>query len=373
LKSARPGRCGPGTHLAALCALALSAIGLGVSCGYSPSPANGKQLCGPTGGDQRCVSGYYCADDGNCWIEGTGPGTGAGGHAGMGGASAGGHGGASSGSGGTGVTGAGGGAGLGVTGTGGTGTTGGGGLAGAASGGRAGGTGGQAGTSGVAGTAGHGGTSGQAGTNGVAGTNGKGGAGGAAAPTFTLTITPPTGGSVTDGAGNINCGTVCSHGGYKSADQVTLTAHTSTGYQFGGWTGGGCTGTGTCVLTITADTTVGAVFTQVETLTINVIDDDGCPPAYGASGSATPNSLAACTLTKATAASFEKTCTYQFPSGTAVTVVGQPASGSIFDGPPPLDCGTGVTTTGNCATSSCTCTFTITGNRTVNVYFCNDN
>ncbi len=42
---------------------------------------------------------------------------------------------------------------------------------------------------------------------------------------------------------------------------VSLTATPTTGSTFAGWSGGGCTGTGTCRLTISADTTVKATFT----------------------------------------------------------------------------------------------------------------
>ena len=51
--------------------------------------------------------------------------------------------------------------------------------------------------------------------------------------------------------------------------EVTLTADPAAGYTFTGWSGGGCSGTDPCTVTMNADTTVTATFTPIEyTLTI---------------------------------------------------------------------------------------------------------
>jgi uncharacterized repeat protein (TIGR02543 family) len=91
---------------------------------------------------------------------------------------------------------------------------------------------------------------------------------------FTLTVTPPTNGTVS-GTG-IACGT----GGsdctetYDYGTGVVLTATAGTGYDFGGWTGA-CTGTGACSLAMTEARTVGATFTpQRFVLTVT-------PPTHG--------------------------------------------------------------------------------------------
>jgi hypothetical protein len=44
---------------------------------------------------------------------------------------------------------------------------------------------------------------------------------------------------------------------------VTLTATANSGSTFAGWQGGGCSGTGTCMITLIADTTVTATFNTV--------------------------------------------------------------------------------------------------------------
>jgi hypothetical protein len=78
---------------------------------------------------------------------------------------------------------------------------------------------------------------------------------------FALTVAKSgTGsGTVTSADGNINCGTACSFN-YPSGTQVTLTATPATGSTFAGWSGGGCTGTGTCQVTMSAAQSVTATF-----------------------------------------------------------------------------------------------------------------
>jgi hypothetical protein len=57
----------------------------------------------------------------------------------------------------------------------------------------------------------------------------------------------------------INCGGDCSEI-YQEGVVVTLTASADPGFVFRGWSGGGCSGTGVCVVTINANTTVTATF-----------------------------------------------------------------------------------------------------------------
>jgi hypothetical protein len=60
----------------------------------------------------------------------------------------------------------------------------------------------------------------------------------------------------------INCGSGCTTQteSFFATDTVTLTAAAGTGYTFAGWSGGGCSGTGTCSVATSSDQTVEAEF-----------------------------------------------------------------------------------------------------------------
>lgn len=79
-----------------------------------------------------------------------------------------------------------------------------------------------------------------------------------------LTVSVSGTGTVTSNPSGIDCGTTCK-ASFQSGTQVTLTATPGAGSVFAGW-GGACTGTGTCNLTLTADTSVTATFTAVHGL-----------------------------------------------------------------------------------------------------------
>ena len=66
-------------------------------------------------------------------------------------------------------------------------------------------------------------------------------------------------GTVTSAPSGINCGMVCTFD-FTNGTSVTLTATPGIGSNFGGWSGAGCGGAGTCVLSVTADHTVTATF-----------------------------------------------------------------------------------------------------------------
>jgi List-Bact-rpt repeat protein len=78
-------------------------------------------------------------------------------------------------------------------------------------------------------------------------------------PTYTLAVTTKGPGTISSSSGGISCGSVCS-AAYASGAVVTLTATPGKGARFGGWFGGGCSGTGTCTVTLDHAVSVTAAF-----------------------------------------------------------------------------------------------------------------
>ena len=67
-------------------------------------------------------------------------------------------------------------------------------------------------------------------------------------------------GTVTSSPAGISCGADCNES-YSHGTIVTLTATASVGSAFSGWSGSGCSGTGSCVVTMDAAKNVSATFT----------------------------------------------------------------------------------------------------------------
>ena len=84
------------------------------------------------------------------------------------------------------------------------------------------------------------------------------------ASTHPLTVNKTGNGSITSLPTGIDCGSACSSA-YDQGTIVTLTATPDNGSIFVGWSGGGCSGTGSCVITLNADTSVTATFAAVQT------------------------------------------------------------------------------------------------------------
>jgi len=166
--------------------------------------------------------------------------------------------------------------------------------------------------------------------------------------TYTLTAaTAGTGaGAVTSVPAGITCGADCSEVvGHGSV--MTLTATPATGSTFAGWSGGGCTGTGTCAVTVTAATTVTATFT-LNTYALSV----------------TKAGTGAGTVTSSPAGvSCGATCSATFGHGTLVALTASPATGSTFTG----WSGGGCSGTGTCAVTVTAAT-TVTASFTLNSY-----
>ena len=145
-------------------------------------------------------------------------------------------------------------------------------------------------------------------------------------------------GTVRSSPAGIDCGTVCSYE-FPPSTSVTLTATADKGYIFTGWSGGNCSGTGTCTVNTTSQVT--AVFDKAPTVIISI--------AKTGTGSGTVRSSPA-------GINCGTVCSYEFPPSTSVKLMATAASGSVFAG----WIGGGCSGTGNCtvkATSLVTAIF----------------
>jgi uncharacterized repeat protein (TIGR01451 family) len=158
----------------------------------------------------------------------------------------------------------------------------------------------------------------------------------------TLTVFNGTG-RVTSAPAGIDCGgpppVLCS-GRFAPGTVVTLTATPLIpGTVFLGWTGG-CSGTVPCILTLGADTTVGATFSVLTyTLTVSRVGSG--------SGTVTSNGIA-CGLD----------CSEAYPRNSTVSLIALPSPDSVFGGWAGCD-----------ATAFTSCTVSLTGDRTVTATF----
>lgn len=140
-------------------------------------------------------------------------------------------------------------------------------------------------------------------------------------------------GTVTSTPAGISCGTTCS-ASYAYGTAVTLKATPATGSTFGGWSGGGCSGTGACTVALSAATTVTATFTsQTVSLAVSV------------SGKGTVTSTPA-------GINCGKSCLANYAPGTVVTLSATPGLGFKFKGWSGGTC----TGTGTCTVSLTTAT-----------------
>jgi subtilisin family serine protease len=133
---------------------------------------------------------------------------------------------------------------------------------------------------------------------------------------LTVTLAGSGGGTVLSQPGGIVCGVDCTEV-YTHGTTVTLTAiPAAASVVFSGWQGGGCSGLGPCIVTLTADTAVTATFSVLERrLTVTL--------AGAGSGAVVSQPIGiACGVD----------CTEIYPQGTAVTLSVSPAVGSVFSG-----------------------------------------
>ena len=146
-------------------------------------------------------------------------------------------------------------------------------------------------------------------------------------------------GTVTSSPAGINCGSTCSYS-FGNHSLVLLTATASTGSIFTGWSGGGCSGTGTCKVTMNTPVSVTANFTANSTCYTLTLT-----PATGGSitASPTPN----CNNSS------------QYFQGTAISLTATPDTGWAFS-----------SWGGSClGVTTNICSFVMDDNKTVSVLF----
>ena len=139
-------------------------------------------------------------------------------------------------------------------------------------------------------------------------------------PRHLLTVTKSGSGdgTVSSTPAGIDCGSSCEHE-FDQGTTVTLTATSDSNSTFTGWSGGGCSGSGTCQVQLSSDRSVTANFTE------NAPDQRSLSVSKAGSGSGTVGSTPAgiaCGLS----------CSAAFVEGAVVTLTATPDSGSVFAG-----------------------------------------
>ena len=165
--------------------------------------------------------------------------------------------------------------------------------------------------------------------------------------TYTLTVvkTGAGSGTVTSAPAGISCGSTCATS-FNYNQVVVLSASASTGSTFAGWSGEGCSGTGTCSVTMTATRNVTANFT-LNTYSLTV----------GKTGSGSG------TVTSAPAGiSCGATCSFSFNYNQSVVLTAVASAGSTFSG-----------WSGEGCSGTSTCTVTMTAIRSVTASFTSNN
>jgi hypothetical protein len=159
-------------------------------------------------------------------------------------------------------------------------------------------------------------------------------------PIVSVMKTGSGGGGVFSSPSYISCSPACSVA-IPYGTILTLTASPAASSSFGGWTGAGCSGTGTCTFTVTNDVTLGANFQwNFYPLTVSKTG-----PGFGTVTSS-PSGI-----------NCGSACSTQIRHGQFVTLTAAPAVGSTFVGWSGACTGTGACGFTMTATASVTANF----------------
>jgi hypothetical protein len=161
-------------------------------------------------------------------------------------------------------------------------------------------------------------------------------------------------GTVTSSPTGISCGTTCSRS-FSGGTAVTLAAVPASGSVFAGWSGGGCTGTGSCTVQINNNATVNATFNA---------SNAPPPPSSGTfrlTVTKIQNGGTGNVASSPAGVDCGATCTANFASGTLITLFASPTMGRFASW-----------TGGPCAGSTNPrCTFTLDADTTATASFAN--
>lgn len=139
-------------------------------------------------------------------------------------------------------------------------------------------------------------------------------------PEYLLTVTKSTaaGGAVSSNSGTLGWSGAVGMAAYNSGVSVILTAEAAPGYVFSGWSGEGCSGTGTCTVAMSAARRVSATFAIVPNVILTVTLDG----AGGGKAFSTPSGINCLT----------GSCSSQYTTESTVSLTAVPNASSTFGG-----------------------------------------
>ena len=164
--------------------------------------------------------------------------------------------------------------------------------------------------------------------------------------TYSLTVqkTGTGTGTISSSPAGVTCGNTCT-ASFDANTSITLSATPASDSDFGGWSGGGCSGTGACTVSLAQATTMTAAFAKIEPTTYSLtVQKTG-------TGTGTISSSPA-------GVTCGNTCTASFDANTSITLSATPASDSDFGGWSGGGCsGTGACTVSLAQATTVTATF----------------